>query len=49
MIAARRPANAMAYKEGHDPRLRLPLPHKRRGKAVHVRGIEQERSANDDL
>ena len=49
IAAACRPANAMAYKEGHGPRLRRPHPHKRRGKAIHVRGIGQERGADDGL
>ncbi len=39
----------MANKEGHGPRLRLPLPHKRRGETIHIRGIGQERGADDGL
>ena len=49
IVAARRPANAMAYKEGHGPRLRPPLPHKRRGKTIHIRGIGQERGTDNGL
>lgn len=49
IAAARRPANAMAYKEGHSPRLRPPLPHKRRGKTIHIRGIGQERGTDNGL
>lgn len=49
IAAARRPANAMAYKEGHGPRLRPPLPHKRRGKTIHIRGIGQERGTDNGL
>ena len=39
----------MAYKEGHGPRLRPPLPHKRRGKTIHVSSIGQERDTDDGL